>query len=620
MHSLKVTFQPGGETVYVLPGTSLLEAAARAGIIIDAVCGGKGTCGKCRVQVLNDKVKPTSLEKIVFSSLELSQGFRLACQTKVNTSLIVTVPLQSRFSAQKILESGYEGEREIIPSIEKTYLKLPKRNMENQIADLEVLRKSVKRPFYTQIEVIRNLPQILTEDSTGPTLVFSAGELLSVEKGDTTKENYGLAFDLGTTTMVGTLLDVNTGKDLAVTSRMNPQVIWGDDVVSRIKFCREDKDGLEKLHLCLIKEINLMITDLTEKAQISPEHIYKITVVGNSTMEHLFLQISPENLGVIPFTPVFKRAIALKATKLGLKVNKQGEVFVFPNMAGFIGGDTVAVILATSIHKSKEIKLIVDIGTNGEIVLGNKERLVAASTAAGPAFEGARISSGMRATKGAIEKVLMEDDIEVNVIGDILPFGLCGSGLIDAVGEMVKLGIINDTGRILVKEELENKVSLKLAERVITINSNNNFLLVSKEGTDNKKPIFITQKDVRELQLAKAAIAAGIKILKKELGIKTQDIKEVLLAGAFGNFIRSSQAKRIGLIPDLPSEKIKFVGNAASSGAKLALLSRDKEKETALISEITEYIELSLKREFQTEFVEAMFFPVGEDKTILTRK
>ncbi len=298
----------------------------------------------------------------------------------------------------------------------------------------------------------------------------------------------------------------------------------------------------------------------------------------------------------------------MKAGELGIRINPEGVVFVFPNIAGFVGGDTVSVVLATGLFQSEEIKLMVDIGTNGEIVLGNRQRLLAASTAAGPAFEGARISQGMRASPGAIEKVVINEEVTINVIGAIAPSGICGTGLIDAIAGMLEAGIIDESGRMVPRSALEGRISASLLRRVREEGTDRKFLLVEEEFAQNKRPIFITQKDVRELQLAKGAIAAGIRILEKELGLEDKDISQVLLAGAFGNFIRRRQAKRIGLIPDLPSERIKFIGNAASSGAKLALLSGELKKEAEAIARETEYIDLSSRPDLLDEFTEAMAF------------
>ncbi|OIN97149.1 hypothetical protein AUJ66_04205 [Candidatus Desantisbacteria bacterium CG1_02_38_46] len=603
--SIKVTFQPEGLSVYVMPGTTALEAAGEAGIIIDSTCGGGGTCGKCRIVAVEGQTDPNAVERKLIEKRDIQKGVRLACQTKIIAPFVLHVPQSSRFSAQRILVSGVEGDREIKPSIWKTYVELPRSTLAAPIADLELIRKKMEG-FHVDIYLMRRLSALLRESDFKITCVFSNGELISVEKGDTSKQIYGVAFDIGTTTLVGTLLDLSTGKDIAVSSRMNPQVIYGDDVISRINYVINNEKGLQELHDRLVETMNEMIGELAQAANIKRENIYKITVAGNSTMQHLFLNITPESLGSIPFVPVLKEGLEVKAKRMGIEINPDGMAFVLPNIAGFVGGDTVAVMLATQLYKGKKLMLAIDIGTNGEIVLGNEDRLISASTAAGPAFEGARIGQGMRASTGAIEKVVISDDVSVNVIDNAPPIGICGTGLIDAVAEMLKYGIIDESGRILSKSSLNGRVPAEILKRIVERDGSNNFILV--EESESCPPIFITQRDVRELQLAKGAIYAGIKILESELGIGDDDIDEVLLAGAFGNFIRRENARAIGLIPDLPLEKIKFIGNAASSGAKLVLLSENLRLKVEEISKNTEYIELSNRIDFQDEFASAMFF------------
>ena len=607
--SIKVTIKPENRTVYVLPGTPVLEAAARAGVNVDSPCGGEGTCGKCRIEILQGAAEPTAAEKKLIVASDLKKGIRLACQSKIFGPITIHIPLESRFSAQKILATGIEKKKEIHPSVEKFYRELTPATLQNQKADMDIVRQAFPEKFKADLYIIRQLPQILKRSDFKVTCIFSDGELIDVERGNTEKVNFGISLDLGTTTMVATLLDLNSGSDLAVSAKMNPQVVYGDDVISRINFCLNNQEkGLEELHYRTVEAINEMVRELCQEAKISPKNIYKITVAGNSTMQHLLLKISPEGLSTIPFSLVVGESVEIKAKRLGIEINPYASVFVFPNIAGFVGGDTISVILATGALKNKNLRLIVDIGTNGEIILGNKERLLATSTAAGPAFEGARISSGMRASNGAVEKVVLNEDVELNVVGDVAPFGICGTALIDAVAELLQVGIIDETGRIGSKKELKGRIPKNLLNRIVQEKTSNSFLLVEEKQTRSKRPIFITQKDVRELQLAKAAIAAGIKILEKELGVDEEEISEVLLAGAFGNFIRRNHAKRIGLIPNVPSHRIKFIGNAASSGAKLALLSRRLEKEVKTISENTEYVELSSRPDFQEEFVNAMGF------------
>ncbi|MCK5595149.1 DUF4445 domain-containing protein [bacterium] len=606
MSSIKAAFKPENCSVYVLSGTSILEAAGRAGIVITFPCGGQGTCGKCRVQIVEGNIPPTSIEEKTLSKDDISNGIRLACQSKITSNCIIDIPPASRESAQQILTKGIQSKKEIKPSVWKKYVELKKPTLDNPKANLNLIREAVKTDFHADIYVIRNLSAILNEAKYKVTCVFSDGELISVEKGDTTKIDYGVAFDIGTTTLVGTLLDLNTGEELALVSRTNPQVIYGDDIISRINFTITDKDGLDKLFYKISRELNDMISELSNKSGISIHNIYKVAIAGNSTMQHICLRVTPKSLAKIPFNLVVRDPVEIKAKKIGIDINPGALVYVLPSIAGFVGGDTVACILATQLHKEKNLKLIIDIGTNGEIVLGNNKKIIAASTAAGPSFEGARISQGMRATIGAIEKVIIDEDVEYNVIGNTAPFGICGTGLIDGVAELLKAGVIDETGRIVSQSEYKGNENIR--RRIIETEKGNDFLLIDGHAARSKRPIFISQKDVRELQLAKAAIAAGIKVLQKELNVTDKDISEVYLAGAFGNFIRRTNAKRIGLIPNIPSEKIAFVGNASSSGAKLVLLSYDMEKEAEHVSTQTNYIELSARSDFNENFMNEMMF------------
>jgi len=536
--SIEVILQPEGLRVNVLPGTTVQEAAAVAGIIIDAPCGGKGNCGKCRVEIIKGHMPPTGIEQKFIGREDLNRGTRLACQARIFKPAQILIPPESRFSVQRILT-----------------------------------------------------------DTIG---------LQGLEPGSGKQgEGYGVAFDIGTTTLVGTLLETGTGKETGVSARMNPQTVYGDDVISRINMVIVEADGLEKLHGKLIAELNIMIDELVKNAGINRELVRKVTVAGNSTMQHLFLNVSPESMGTLPFTLAVRDSVSVGASETGIKISKEGTVRTLPNIAGYVGGDTVAGILATGLHKSDRIKLFIDIGTNGEIVLGNKDRFLAASTAAGPAFEGARISQGMRATSGAIEKVVIKDDVEINVIGNAEPAGICGTGLIDTIAELLRLGIIDATGRVLGQDEVPSGIPDKVKSR---INSQGGFILVPAGITRNKRPVGIIRRDVREVQVGKAAIAAGVRILKQKLGIKDGDIHEVLLAGAFGNYIRRNNARRIGLIPDLPSERIRYVGNTASAGAKLVLLSGKMAEEADAISKNAEYVELSTVPDFNDLFAEEIQF------------
>jgi len=610
--AFKVTFQPDGKSVSVLDGTTVFEAAARAGIILTSPCGGKATCGKCRVEITAHAPAPTEADQKLLPAEDLARGARLACQCRIHASMVVNVPHETRFFEQKILEEGVGRQVKLHPNIKKRFVKLPTPTLTDQRSDLDRVMAALREEIpdvRADIEVIRTLPDKLREDGFAITAVLEGNDIISFERGNTTDRNHGVAFDIGTTTVVGMLVDLTTGAQLAVASRTNPQVAYGDDVVSRITYCHDHKTGLELLQSKIAHCLDSIIAEVCTKAKVARETIYEVTVVGNTTMNHIFLKVNPWNIAQAPYVAVLRGAVETKSSRLGITINETGNVYALPNIAGFVGADTVGVILATDLLRSDAIKLAIDIGTNGELALGNKNRLVSCSCAAGPAFEGARIQFGMRATAGAIEKVLLDHDVRINVIGNVPPRGLCGTAVIDAVAEMLRVGIVDPAGRVQSPENLAGKLPEALLGRIVPGKTGCDFVLAKAEETKSGQPILLTQRDVRELQLAKGAIFAGIQVLKNVLGVTDNDIAEVLLAGAFGNFIRRSMAKRIGLLPDIPTERIKFVGNAAGAGARMALIARECREEAERISTQTEYIELGGRPDFQQEFMMAMMFP-----------
>ena len=427
--------------------------------------------------------------------------------------------------------------------------------------------------------------------------------VVSLEPGDTTAELFGIAIDLGTTTVVAKLVDMITG-DLKDTAAIdNPQIKYGDDVVSRITYASEEK-GLVKLHQIIVAGINELIDKLCTDAGIPPYHIYEITVAGNTTMSHLLLKFPVAQLGQAPYEAHSTDAHDIAATQMNLDINPFAKLHTIENIAGFVGSDTVAVALAVGMEDMRKMTLLVDIGTNGEIVLGTKDKMYAASCAAGPALEGARIGQGSRAISGAIETVIVvDDDIDLEVIGGVTARSICGSGLIDAVAEMLNLGILDSTGRFTETDGLSEKIAARLTQ----YNDEPAFILAHNTGNDSQ-PVLITQKDVRETQLAKAAIRAGIMLLQKKIGITDADIEQILLAGAFGNYIRRESACRIGLLPNIEIEKVHFVGNAASSGAQMDLLSYQCRNISEKLARQIEYIEIAHETEFQMVFAEALMF------------
>lgn len=409
--------------------------------------------------------------------------------------------------------------------------------------------------------------------------------------------------DVGTSTIVGYLIDLNSGKLMSTSAAVNPQISHGEDIIRRITYCMENQNGLDKLNELVIAALNDIIDKACSNANVKPEEIYELTIVGNTAMHHFFLKLDSKFLGLSPFTPVVKKGVDIKARELGLKVKPGTNVHVLPVIGGFVGADTVGVILSTNLYNEPELTLAIDIGTNGEIVLGNKEHIEVCSCAAGPAFEGGHLKHGMRGTEGAVEKVTIEPDtldVMYETIGDVPARGVCGSGVVDAVAELFKAGVVLRTGQI---SDVKNP-------RIRKSDNGLEFVLAwSDETEENVGDIVITQKDIREIQLAKAALYAGASILMKRRGILERDIDRVYLAGAFGSYVDKWSAKIIGLYPDIPLDRVKSVGNAAGAGARQVLISSERRRDAEIIAKNAHYLELTVVSEFQNEFLSAMYFP-----------
>jgi len=613
VNEVKVRFQPSGQNVYVLPGTSLVEAAGRAGIILQTPCGGRGTCGKCRVRIVSGEISSSeSAAKGTLSEDLVNLGFRLACQTSIDSDMVVDIPEESMFeSSQRILVDDSGVKIDLHPVICKVCFHLDPPTSEDARSDQSRLLDEIG-DVAIPTSLARILPGFMRTHHWKGTAVLAGNRLISVEPGDTSGKVLGVAFDIGTTTVVGTLFNVLSGEKLAVVSKMNSQISHGDDVISRILKIRENPVALTLLQEVILETVNEIISQLCAQADTSSRYIYEIVIAGNATMQEIFCGYDPTALGELPFVQVFDRAQVLHAARLGIRANEGADVYVMPQIGGFVGGDTVAGMVAARIDKWDEPVLMVDIGTNGEIVLAHDGKLLAASAAAGPAFEGARITHGMRATAGAIEKVLIDGNVLINVIGNVKPAGLCGTAVIDAVAGLLNAGILDSTGRILHGDELPAGVSEELTSRLKWNGDHADFVLAHGSETATGEAICVFQKDIRELQLASGAIRAAINILLRRAGIETEELGVVLLAGAFGNFIRRSNARRIGLLPQISCDRIRFIGNAASLGAKLALLSVDERKYAEELRRKAEHIDLSLDPEFQMEFGMAMMFPETE--------
>jgi len=614
---MRIRFLPSGKVANVSSGATVYDAANIAGVHLESLCGGKGICGKCRVIVRNGIAPPTSAEERLLTRSEIERGVRLACQAIILRDTEVMVPESSRISGVSILEGGVERKVGIAPLVKKCVLQVRPATLERPIPDLEnvleVWHCREAQDLQINLRTLQDLPRQLRRNDGVITLTTANSRLLDIESGDTTESLYGIAFDIGTTTVVGNLVDLNSGEQLAVASMLNPQTRYGDDVVSRIEFILADSKGLNTLRGEIVNALNTLIMETCRQAGIDQQQIYEVTIVGNTTMHHLFLGIDASGLTRAPYVPVTVRPLELRAADVGLAIHPEGLVCTLPNIAGYVGADTVGVLLATDLHNLPYTGLAIDIGTNGEMALGSREGVLTCSTAAGPAFEGAHLSCGMRAADGAIDAVVIDDTVQVHWIGKGKAQGICGSGLVDVVAELLQCGVIEPSGRIRSRSELEGVVSETIAARVVEGEHSREFILVPEEETIEGRAVKLTQLDVRELQLAKAAIRAGIQVLIQELGISQEEIREVFLAGAFGNYIRPKSALRIGLLPTIPRAKITPVGNAAGSGAKLALISEEMRQRATEIAKHTKHIVLSNHPNFQKIFIESMIFPTSDE-------
>lgn len=594
-----VFFQNQNLKIYVDKGTTLKDACDQAGLYLDYVCGGYGTCGKCRTEV----IKHGKRELV------------LVCQEKIESEITVILTEKSDEKRTNILTSGQLYNIKLNPAIKKIYVKeqlLPFAGSAwESIADN--LGTTVKIP---SLFVLKKLSMLLINKKIiDHTLVFWRDQIIDIESGDTASKMYGFAIDIGTTTVVGYLYDLYTGECMKVYSALNGQVGVGGDVITRIATAIGDEASLMKLQNMIIKTVNEIISDALQEHCINPQFIYTIVLCGNSAMQHLFLGLSPNNLGRAPFCSVIKGEVILDAMDLNLNINPNGIVNFLPLIGGFVGADTVAVIISVlNDDTDNKIRLMIDIGTNGEIVLGNRTKMLVASTAAGPALEGAGIKCGMRGIKGAIEKVdLYNGKVEIEVIGNEKPIGLCGSGLVDTIAEMLKIGIIDDRGRLLTRVEYLRKCKpeyKRFAENIERIDDSNVFVLVQADESQNADKIYITQKDVRALQLAKGAIYTGCMLLLREYNIEGEQLDEIVIAGAFGNYIDIEKGQYIGLLPSFAKVPIRPIGNAAGTGIQQFLLSKEVQNKTLPILKNVYHIELASNYNFSEEYFKNINFPI----------
>ncbi|MGZ4481785.1 MAG: ASKHA domain-containing protein [Gaiellales bacterium] len=604
---VRLTFKPDGGEVRVPSGTTVFDAASWNGIAIDSTCGGHGTCKKCRVRVLSGEVPVDVLDPRAFQPGELRDGWRLACRAVARDDLEIEVPpLQTRPKAALV---GVGRHVILRPAVQKRYLELDEPSLEDQVSDLERVRAAVDDlELRVELGAVRGLGRTLRTSSFKVTAVICDDLLIDVEPGDTSNRRHAIAFDLGTTTVVATLLDLETGQPLAVRSMLNRQQPFGADVISRVSATMMDPDALETLQSRAHETLSELTGEVCAEAGVAPAEVYEIVVCGNVTMMQLALGIDPEPLAMAPFIIASRRLPSATAADFGVRVHPRAPAVVLPALGAYVGGDIVAGILATGLTRDRRLRLFIDVGTNSEIALGSSERVLATAAPAGPAFEAAQIRCGMRAAEGAIEGVTIEgDQLALEVIGDTDPVGMCGSGLVDAVAQLVAAGLLDHSGRF-VSDEAAREAHPELAQRLVKVGEERVFVLAWR-GDDPGNSIYLSQRDVRELQFAKASIATGWGILMRELGVGQQDIAQVLLAGSFGSYLSPASAVRIGLVPKLALPRIVSAGNVASEGAKMAALSlRERAAADAILEEV-EYVELSGREDFNDLFIDQLAFP-----------
>jgi uncharacterized 2Fe-2S/4Fe-4S cluster protein (DUF4445 family) len=633
MASFRIRFLPEGRETTVDEGKTLLEAAREANIYVGAICGGEGTCGKCRLIVREGEVEGEAVE--FFTRDEIRHGYVLACQTRPLSDLVVEVPPESRLTGYVDIIKDSERFRDFVrreaagaprkldPLVKKFFLTLPEPTHDDPTADQERLLLAVTRkwprPVQIGLKVTRELPRLLRNFSARrsswswdwhgrvtATVGFrgDVNEVLCVERGDTTGRNFGLALDVGTTTVVAHLVDLNTGATREAAAKYNSQIYHGADVITRINSARQP-GGAEMLQRAVLRDIDTLINDLVQRAEIGRGDIHCVMAAGNTAMLHFLLGIEADLIRVTPFVPTVTSPPALRAAELGIHIHPRGTFYTMPMVGSYVGGDITAGILASGVHRAREIALLMDIGTNGEVVVGNKDFLVACSASAGPAFEGGSVACGMRATFGAIDRIRIQPQrltVSATTIDDGPPLGLCGTGLIDALAEMFLAGLLDRSGHFHVQRSPERF-------RNCEENTCEEFVLVPARESGNQRDISICQTDVENLIRTKGAIYAAADCLVQSLGLSFADIKNVYIAGAFGNKLDIASCITIGLLPDIPVDRIHFIGNSSAAGAKLAMLDRRLWDEVHDIRDRITYRELMVDESYMEKFTSACFLP-----------
>ncbi len=600
--SFIVDFEPIGRRVEAEAGSSILQAAQRGGVGIAAVCGGAGTCGRCLVQVMSGAVSPPEENELKrLSASRIEQGFRLACVAQIQGDLKVNVPASSLTTAQRTQVEGRELDVPFDPVVQTHLVQLPpaaRRDLRSDATRLcDVLRAQGVDCAGIDLSAAQRLPDVLREYAWRVTAALIDGQVVRVLPPG--NPPLGLAVDLGSTKVAGYLVDLTTGETLASHGMMNPQIAYGEDVMARLTYVGQNPGGARLLQRVIVQGLDELACTLCVQAGQEAVDIVEAVIVGNTAMHHLLLGLPTRQLGEAPYVAALSEPCDLMARDIGLACAPDVFIHILPNIAGFVGADHVAMLLGSGIYKAQDVVLGLDIGTNTEVALKVGDRLLTCSTASGPAFEGAHIQAGMRAGPGAIERVWLNgDEVAIQVIDDTPPVGLCGSGILDTVGQLRKIGLLNDLG------------GMSLAHpRARMGDGGPEFVLVSGEESGNGREIVFTRGDVSEIQLAKGAMRAGVEVLMHQAGIAVEDLDRIVIAGAFGSYIDVRNALRVGMFPQLRQDQFEQVGNAAGVGARLALISRAQRELANEIAKRAQYVELTNDPRFTMAFTEAMMLP-----------
>lgn len=582
-------------------GNNILEIIQNNNLGMESPCGGKGLCGKCKIKVLNGDINPLTKEELKFlSKEEIKNNIRLGCLVYPKSDINVEL-LNKQNINHKILTDGYMPNFNKEVQIEKNIYDIKKPTLENNLSYEEVL-KNILNTEIEDYEILKNISNLFMYDKFSA--VYINGELTGLESSNISEEIYAIAVDIGTTTVVCSLVDMKKQCEITSESEINPQKEYGLDVLSRINYIKNKDNGLETLHKSIIDCINKLINKLCENNCINKANIYEVSIAANTTMMHILTNINPLSIGKSPYSPIFIKSKNLKSKELGINISNFGRVHLLPGVSSYIGADIVSGVAVCDLKNVDKNVLFIDIGTNGEMVLSQKGKLVSCSCAAGPALEGMNISCGMRAGDGAIENIKIEDNIKIKVIGDKTPIGICGSGIVDAISELARLNLIGKTGRIAKKETIENHKELShLSKFIVDENKKRRFILINEPNE-----IAITQEDIRQVQLAKGAILSGIYALVDEANIKIDEIDEVIIAGQFGKHLSVESLVGVGIIPKELKNKIKYIGNSSKTGAIMSLLSKDIRNSMDTIAYEIDYFELSTKNGYERLFTDCLKF------------